>query len=71
VRNADVASRRCTIVIRGRLSDRLAAAFPEMSLERRPGLTVLQGTPDASRLDELVDLLRDLGLDPLSVDVDG
>jgi hypothetical protein len=71
MRNSGVASRCCSIAIRGRLSDRLAAAFPEMSLERRPGMTVLHGTADGARLDELLDRLRDLGLEPLSVDVDG
>jgi hypothetical protein len=33
--------RRYRIVIRGRLSDRLGSAFPEMSLERHPGQTVM------------------------------
>jgi hypothetical protein len=62
--------RSCRIVIRGRLSDRLGAAFPEMSLERRPGRTVMRGAVDGARLDDLLGRLRDLGLEPLSVDVD-
>jgi hypothetical protein len=61
--------RRCRIVIRGRLSDRLGSAFPEMALERRPGETVMHGPADPARLHELLDRLRDLGLDPLCVDV--
>jgi hypothetical protein len=64
------AERQYRIVIRGRLSDRLGSAFPEMALQRRPGKTVMCGPADDARLDELLDRLRDLGLEPLSVDVD-
>ena len=64
------AERQCTIVIRGRLSDRLGSAFPEMALQRRPGTTVLCGRADVAQLGKLLDRLRDLGLEPLSVDVD-
>jgi hypothetical protein len=63
-------TRRCRIVIRGRLSDRLGSAFPEMALERGPGQTVLRGRADQTRLHELLDRLRDLGIEPVSVDVD-
>ena len=62
--------RRYRIVIRGRLSDRLGSAFPEMSLERHPGQTVMSGPADQARLHELLDRLRDLGTEPVSVDVD-
>ena len=65
------AERRCTIVIRGRLSDRLCSAFPEMALQRHAATTMLSGRADAAQLGELLDRLRDLGLEPLSVDVDG
>lgn len=58
------------IVIRGRLSDRLGSAFPEMSLERRAGETVMRGPADEKRLGALLDRLRDLGLEPVSIDVD-
>jgi hypothetical protein len=64
------AERRYRIVIRGRLSDRLGSAFPEMALERCPGTTVMCGPADDVRLDGLLDRLRDLALEPLSVDVD-
>jgi hypothetical protein len=64
------ATRQCRIVIPGRLSDRLGAAFPQMSLERRPGQTVMRGVADSAQLDELLDRLRDLGLEPVSVDVE-
>jgi hypothetical protein len=71
VDNADPhAERRYSIVIRGRLSDRLGSAFPEMALRRRPGTTVMSGPADVAQLDELLNRLRDLGLEPLSVDVD-
>ena len=62
--------RACRIVIRGRLSDRLGSAFPEMVLERRPGQTVMRGPVDQGRLDDLLGRLHDLGLEPLCVDVD-
>ena len=61
--------RRYRIVIRGRLSERLGSAFPELSLERHPGHTVMCGAADDRRLHELLDRLRDLGLEPVSVDV--
>jgi hypothetical protein len=62
--------RRYRIVIHGRLSDRLGSAFPEMSLERRPGETVMCGLADQARLHELLERLRDLGIEPVNVDVD-
>ena len=61
---------RYRIVIPGRLSDRLGSVFPEMSLERQPGRTVMSGRADRARLHELLDRLRDLGIEPVSVDVD-
>lgn len=64
------AARQCRIVIRGRLSDRLGVAFPQLSLERRPGQTVMHGLADSAQLDELLDRLRDLGLELVSVDVE-
>jgi len=70
VDNADPqAERRYSIVIRGRLSDRLGSAFPEMALQRRLGTTVMSGRAEDAGLGELLDRLRDLGLEPLSVDV--
>ena len=61
--------RRYRIVIRGRLSERLGSAFPEMSLDRHPGRTVMCGPADQTRLHELLDRLGDLGIEPVSVDV--
>jgi hypothetical protein len=62
--------RQYRILIRGRLSDRLGSAFPQMLLERRPGQTVMRGPADGAQLDELLDRLRDLGLETVSVDVE-
>jgi hypothetical protein len=71
VKSGDLPTERTfRIVIPGRISDRLGSAFPEMSLERRPGRTVLRGAADRARLDDLLDRLRDLGLEPMRVDVD-
>jgi hypothetical protein len=67
---ASARPRQCRIVIRGRISDRLGAAFPEMALDRRPGETVLAGSVAPAGLDRLLDRLGDLGLEPLSVDVE-
>jgi RNA polymerase sigma-70 factor, ECF subfamily len=58
----------CRIVIRGRLSERLGSAFPELSIERRPGRTVIHGALDRARLDDVLDRLLDLGLEPVRVD---
>jgi hypothetical protein len=56
------------IVIRGRLSERLGAAFGELSLERRRGRTVLEGSGDELSLPAVLDRVRDLGLEVVSVD---
>jgi hypothetical protein len=61
---------RWRIVIRGRLSDRLGSAFPEMALERRAGQTVLRGVADEAQLRELLERVGDLGLEAVRVDVD-
>jgi hypothetical protein len=69
VNGANGLPERYRIVVRGRLSERLgAAAFGELSLERRPGQTVLSGSADQLRLQAALDRLRDLGLEVVSVD---
>jgi hypothetical protein len=65
-----VSPRLYRIVLRGRISDRLGAAFPDMSLERCPGRTILSGPVGRASLDGLLDRLGDLGLEALSVDVE-
>jgi len=54
---------RCTIVVRGRMSDRLGAGLHGMTLEREPGRTVIRGRADAARLEALLEALADLGLE--------
>ncbi len=61
---------RYRIVVRGQISDRLGSAFPETSLERRDGQTVLSGRAEEGRLQALLDRLRDLGIEPVSCNVD-
>jgi hypothetical protein len=56
------------IVIRGRLSERLGAAFGELNLERRRGQTVLKGSGEELPLAAVLDRVRDLGLEVVSVD---
>jgi hypothetical protein len=55
------------VVVRGRLSERLGSAFAELSIERRPGETVLSGGGEAT-LRRVLAHLDDLGLEVVSVD---
>lgn len=60
------------IVVRGRLSRRLAAAFDGMTLERSGGATDIVGdVADQAQLHGLLSRIRDLGLDLESVTVGG
>ena len=52
-----------TIVVRGRMSDRLGAGLHGMTLERGPGRTVIRGRADGARLQALLEALADLGLE--------
>lgn len=52
-----------TIVVRGRMSDRLGAGLHGMTLERGPGRTVIRGCADGARLEALLEALADLGLE--------
>jgi hypothetical protein len=57
------------LVVRGRVSDRLAAAFDGFRVEAHAGRTELTGDiVDQSHLYALIDRLRDLGLELVSVD---
>ncbi len=61
---------RVRITVRGRLSDRLAAAFDGVTLVRRGGATELVGEAvDQARLHGLLTRIRDLGLELESVAV--
>jgi hypothetical protein len=65
-------TRSIRITVRGRLSDRLAAAFDGMTLVPRTGATELVGeVADQARLHGLLSRIRDLGLELESVTVAG
>jgi hypothetical protein len=63
-------SSRISIKVRGRLSDRLAAAFDGMTLVRGTGTTELVGEiADQAQLHGVLSRIRDLGLELQSVSV--
>lgn len=62
--------KRFRIVVRGRLSERLGAAFDDVTLERRAGQTVLSGALGQAELHSVLARLDDLGIEPLSVEDD-
>ena len=64
------APQRYRIVVRGRLGERFGSEFEGMTLERRPGETVLVGPADQSGLHGVLARLRDLGIDLVSVNAD-
>jgi hypothetical protein len=62
---------RYRIVVRGRLSERFAAAFEGLRVEPGPALTELSGPfADQSELHGVLDRLRDLGIELVSVNAD-
>ena len=59
---------RYRIAIRGRLTERLGSAFEGLALEPGRGLTVLVGEiRDQAHLYGVLDLVRNLGLELVSV----
>jgi len=63
---------RYRIVLRGRLSERFAAAFEGMALESGPNQTVLVGEiRDQAHLYGLLDRLRDFGIELVAVEPAG
>ena len=70
-RSRSRAARRPTsyqIVVRGELSQRYSTAFEGMALEAEDGLTTITGpVVDQSHLHGLLDRVRDLGLELVSV----
>lgn len=59
---------RYEIHVRGRLSDRLLSAFPELQAQARNGTTVLTGAlPDQSALHGVLTRIEALGLELLEV----
>lgn len=68
-RTTHTAARRYEIVVRGRLTAGLDAAFHELTLESRPGATALTGDfADQNELHRVLDQLTDFGLEVMSVD---
>ena len=61
-------SQRYRIVVKGRLSERLGAAFSDVTLERHPGRTVLRGGDGQANLDSVLARLSDLGIEPVRVE---
>ena len=68
---SDAIGQRYAIVVRGRLSERYGAAFDGMTLESRAGETTLSGVfLDQSQLYGLINRLRDLGIELISLTVE-
>jgi hypothetical protein len=66
-----VAPTRYRIIVRGRLTARLWSVFEELSLEPDTGQTALVGEiRDQSHLHGVLNLIRDLGLELVSVETD-
>jgi hypothetical protein len=60
---------RYRVVVRGRLGEQTAAAFENLVVESRQGQTSLTGAfADQAQLYGLLELLRDLGIQLISVD---
>ena len=62
-------SRRYTVTVHGRLSERFCTTFPGVSLETGPGRTRLITEPfDQGQLHGLLSRVRDFGFDLLAVE---
>jgi hypothetical protein len=61
---------RYRIVVKGRLSDSFTSVFEDISSESLPGETALEGDfTDQSQLHGLLERLRDLGIELVSINV--
>ena len=68
---SNAVGQRYEIVVRGRLSERYGAAFDGSTLQSRAGETTLSGALlDQSQLYGLINRLRDLGIELISVRAD-
>lgn len=56
------------VVVRGELSERLAAAFEEMEMETEGGHTILTGEIDQPHIHGILDRIGALGLKLVSVE---
>jgi len=71
-RNDNHGALRYEIVVRGRLTERFESQFDGVTLEPRTGTTALHGElADQVQLYGLIDRLRDLGIELVSVDARG
>jgi hypothetical protein len=67
-----VRSRTYTIIVQGRLSERFSSAFPGVSMEPGHDQTRIETEPlDQSQLHGLLDQLRDLAIELVSVNETG
>ena len=63
---------RYRIVVKGRLSESFASVFEDLRVEPLPGRTALEGDfVDQSQLHGVLDRLRGLGIELVSVNVVG
>jgi hypothetical protein len=63
---------RYRIVVKGRLSESFASVFEDLTVEPLPGRTALEGDfLDQSQLHGLLDRLRGLGIELVSVNAVG
>jgi hypothetical protein len=67
MQNGTDAGIRYRIVVRGRVGERFTALFTGLECELRPGESVLEGDFDQAGLHGLLDRLRDLGIQLVSV----
>jgi hypothetical protein len=66
------APREYRLVVKGRMSERMAFAFDGMTVESRAGETELTGAfVDQAQLYGVIDRLRDLGIELVSVNAIG
>jgi hypothetical protein len=65
-----VDARSYRIVVKGRLSERLGSAFRDLTLERRPGQTVLTGAAGREELETVLARLDELGIEAVRVEGD-
>ena len=70
MRQGNPGSKRYRVVVNGRLSERFMQGFEGLTLETGRGRSTLSGPfVDQAQLFGLLDLLRDFGIELVSVDV--
>ena len=61
---------RYRIVVRGRLSDRLGSSLDGVGVERSPGRTVLTACGDRALVEALLERLRNLNIEVVTVNAE-